>query len=159
VSLYDWLLFLHVLSAFAVVAAVVHFSIIIAAGWRTDVPSDVVGVFRLSRVGEIVVGVGSVGVLVFGVWLAIEVDGYHPWDGWIIAAYVLWLLFGAIGNHAGKVYNAARDRARTLVADGRDEPSPELAAMLRSGRGLATQIASVVIIVLFLLDMLFKPGA
>jgi uncharacterized membrane protein len=159
VSLYDWLLFLHVLSAFAVVAAVVHFSIVIAAGWRRDVPSDVVSIFRLSRVGEILVGVGSVGVLVFGVWLAIEVDGYHPWDGWIIAAYVLWLLFGAIGNRAGKIYNAARDRARTLVSEGRDEPSPELAAMLRSGQGLATQVASIVIAALFLLDMLFKPGA
>ena len=34
--------------------------------------------------------VGGLGVLVFGVWLALEVDGYELWDGWIIAAMVLW---------------------------------------------------------------------
>ena len=158
-SLYDWLLFLHLLSAFAVAAAIVVFSVLVASGWTRDVPSDVVRLFRLSKTGEVLVAAGSVGVLVFGIWLAIDAQGYSPWDGWIIAAYVLWLLLGAVGNLTGKIYNAARDRARALVAEGRNERSPELAAMLRSRRGLVLQVASVLLLVLFLLDMLFKPGA
>ena len=76
-SRYDWLLFLHVLSAFAVVGAVVLFTIVIAASWNRELPSDVVRLFQVSRVGDVLIGVGSVGVLVFGIWLAIDVDGYE----------------------------------------------------------------------------------
>ena len=158
-SLYDWLLFLHLLSAFAVAAAIVLFSVLIAAWWKRDIPSDVVSLFRISRTGELLVAAGSIGVLVFGIWLAIDAEDYSPWDGWVIAAYVLWLLFGAVGNLTGKIYNSARDRARALVAEGRNERSPELAALLRSRQGLVLQVAAVSLLVLFLLDMLFKPGA
>jgi hypothetical protein len=33
----------------------------------------------------------------FGIWLAISLDAYHPWDGWIIAAIVLWAVAGGTG--------------------------------------------------------------
>ena len=85
-SRYDWLLFLHVLSAFAVVAAVVLFSVVIAAGRQTDVPSEVERLFRVARVGDVLVGVGSVGVLIFGIWLALNLDQYDFFDGWILLA-------------------------------------------------------------------------
>jgi uncharacterized membrane protein len=158
VSRYDWLLFLHVLSAFAVVAAIVLFSVVIAAGRQTDVPSEVERLFRIARVGDVLVGVGSVGVLVFGIWLAIDVDAYQLWDGWIIAAFVLWLALGAVGSRASRIYNAARDRARQLAREG-DAPSPELRALVRSSAGLRLQIVSVVLVLAFLVDMIFKPGA
>jgi uncharacterized membrane protein len=158
VSRYDWLLFLHVLSAFAVVAAVVLFSVVIAAGRQTDVPSEVERLFRVARVGDVLVAVGSVGVLIFGIWLAIDVDAYKIWDGWIIAAFVLWLALGAVGSRASRIYNAARDRARQLAREG-DAPSAELQALVRSSAGLRLQIAAVVIVLAFLVDMIFKPGA
>jgi uncharacterized membrane protein len=158
-SAYDWLLFLHLLAAFAVVAAIVIYTFIIAISRGLDVPSDVVRLFRISRVADVLVAVGVVGVLVFGIWLAIERDEYHPWDGWVVAAIVLWVLFGAIGQRAGKVYEAARDRARALVAEGRDAPSAELNAMIRSSTGLALQLTAIVIVIAFLVDMIYKPGA
>lgn len=158
-SLYDWLLFLHLLAAFALVSAEVLFTFLIVSSWNRDVPSDVVRTFRASRVGDVLVGVGSVGVLVFGIWLAVEVDGYKIWDGWIVAALVLWAVFGAVGTRVGKLYYAARDRARTLVSEGRDVPSTELQAMLRSQTGLALQVTSIVVVLLLLLDMIYKPGA
>jgi hypothetical protein len=43
-----------------------------------------------------VVGVGLTGTLVFGVWLAISLDGYEPWDGWVIVAFVLRLGYRAL---------------------------------------------------------------
>lgn len=70
---------------------------------------------------------------------------------------MLWVLFAEVGRRVGKIYNAARDRA--LVAENRNEPSPELSAILRSQTGLALQAASVVIVLLFLIDMIYKPGA
>jgi uncharacterized membrane protein len=158
-SRYDWLLFLHVLAAFALVAAVVLFTVVIAAAWGKDVPSEVARLFRISRMGEILIGIGSVGVLVFGIWLAIDVDGYELWDGWIVAAFVLWLALGAVGAREGKVYNAARDRARELGRAGNDSPSPELQALVRSREGLWLHVASLALVVAFLIDMIFKPGA
>ena len=94
-SLYDWLLFLHIATAFALVSALVLFTYLIVGGRSLSVPSDVVRMFRISKVGDALMGIGSIGVLVFGIWLAIEVDEYQLWDGWIIAALILWLGFGA----------------------------------------------------------------
>ena len=158
-SRYDWLLFLHVFAAFALVASIVLYTVLIATLWNRDVPSDVVRLFRLQRVGDVLVGVGSLGVLIFGIWLAIDVQAYHPWDGWIIAALVLWFVMGAIGSRTGKIYNAARDRARALASEGSDSPSPELRTLLQDRRGLWLHVAGVVTVVVLLVDMIFKPGA
>jgi uncharacterized membrane protein len=157
VELYDWLLSLHVLSAFSWVAALVVYSVVIAAGWGLSLPSDVVRMFRITRVGDALIAVGMIGTIVFGIWLAI--DEYEIWDGWIIAALVLWLASGAVGGRVGKVYNGARDRANALLAEGRDAPSPELSAMIRSQRGLVLHVVMVLLVVAVLVIMIYKPGA
>jgi uncharacterized membrane protein len=159
VSRYDWLLFLHVLSAFALVASLVLYTTLIAVLWNKDVPSEAVRLFRIQRVGDVLVAVGSIGVLIFGIWLAIDVDGYEVWDGWVIAALVLWLVMGAFGSRTGKLYNAARDRAVALARDESDAPSLELRAMIQDRRALWLHVAGIVTVVLLLIDMVFKPGA
>lgn len=156
-ELYDWLLALHVLSAFSWIAAMVLYSVVIVAGWRQSVPSGVVRLFRVTRVGDPLVAVGMIGTIVFGIWLAF--DEYEIWDGWIIAALALWLVAAAVGGQVGKVYNAARDRARALVAEGRDASSPELSAMLRSQRGLFLHVLSSLLVLVLLIVMIYKPGA
>jgi len=155
-ELYDWLLALHVLSAFAWIAAMVLYTVVIVAGWRLTVPSDVVRAFRVARVGDPLIAVGMVGTIVFGIWLAL--DEYQIWDGWIIAALALWLAGAAVGGQEGKVYNGARDRAKALVGEG-DAPSPELSAMLRSPRGLFFHVLASLIVVALLTVMIYKPGA
>jgi uncharacterized membrane protein len=159
VSLYEWLLFLHVLSAFALVAGEVLFTFLIVDGRRRDDPAAVVRVFRFSPLGNVLIGVGSGGVLVLGVVIAFQADAYAIWDGWIVAALVLWFVLAELGRRTGNVYNRARDRARALVHQGQVAPSPELNAVLRSPSGLALHAASVAIVLLLLLDMIFKPGA
>jgi uncharacterized membrane protein len=159
VSRYDWLLFLHMLSAFAVVASVVLYTVLIVAVWEKDVPGDVVRLFRVSKVGDALIGVGSIGVLVFGIWLAIDVDGYEVWDGWIIAAIVLWFVMGAFGSRTGKIYNAARDRARALAGEGNNAPSAELRALVQDRRGLWSHAGASLAVLLLFIDMIFKPGA
>jgi uncharacterized membrane protein len=157
VELTDWLVALHVLSAFAWVSALVVYSVVIAAGWKTTIPSDVVRMFRVVRVGDALIAVGMIGTIVFGIWLAL--DEYEIWDGWIIAALVLWLVAGAVGGRVGKIYNATRDRATALVAEGQDAPSSELGAMLRSERGLALHTLMVLVTLAILVVMVYKPGA
>jgi len=157
VELYDWLLALHVLSAFSWIAAMVLYTVVIVAGWRLSVPSDVVRMFRVSRVGDALIAIGMIGTIVFGVWLAL--DEYEIWDGWIVAALILWLLGAAVGGQVGKVYNGARDRAKALVDEGRDAPSPELTAMLRSQRGAVLHGLLVLVVLALLVVMIYKPGA
>src|SRR5512134_3615689 len=98
-ELYDRLLALHVLSAFAWIAALVVYSVLVVALRRTALPSDVVRLFRVSRVGDALIAVWMIGTIVFGIWLAL--DEYEIWDGWIIAALVLWVAAAAIGGRTG----------------------------------------------------------
>ena len=158
-ELYDWLLALHVLSAFSWIAALVIYTVVIAAGWRLTVPSDVVRMFRVTRVGDALIAIGMLGTIIFGIWLALDVDGYELWDGWILTALILWLLAAGVGGRVGKVYNGARDRAAALVNEGRDAPSPELSAMLRSQRGVVLLGLFIAIVLAILVVMIYKPGA
>lgn len=158
-STHDWLLFLHVLSAFAFVGAEVLFTFLIFWLWKSDVPGEIARVSDISKFGSALVGIGSGGVLVFGIILAFEADSYAIWDAWIVIALVLWFLFAEVGRRSGKAYDAAGARARSLVAEGRGEPNAELGAMFRSSSALQLHLAALVIIVLFLLDMTFKPWA
>jgi uncharacterized membrane protein len=158
VSRYDWLLFLHVLSGFSLVAAEVLVTFLIVGGWKLELPSEITRMFRLSRPGDVLFGFGSVGTIVFGIWLAIDLDEYQLWDGWVIAALVLWAVLMGIGGRTARFYYAGRDRARALVAQGRDVPSPELTALLRSPTDLALHLGTVAVVLLLFIDMIYKPG-
>jgi hypothetical protein len=159
VDLSDWLLALHLLAAFALVAAVVLFTVLVITSWNLDVPSDVARMNGIGKFGTILVGIGSIGVLLLGIWLAFQKDSYAIWDFWIIAAIVLWAIFAGTGARAGRIYAAAGDRAKELVDSGNDAPSPELNAMLRDRLALTLHLVSVAAVLLLLLDMIFKPGA
>jgi hypothetical protein len=91
--MYDALLFLHVLAAFLLAGAVVIFSSFVLGG-PIDRPNKLVA--------EILWGVGGVGTLVFGIWLALNRPEYEIWDGWIIAALVLWVLANGAGVRASR---------------------------------------------------------
>jgi uncharacterized membrane protein len=106
VDLFDWLLFLHVLSAFLVVAALTAlWCLVVATRASAPVlaPEDAM---RLGRFAGPLVGVGMMGTLVLGIWLAIDSGNYHPWDGWLVAALVLWAVAGATGTRAGKKFQS-----------------------------------------------------
>jgi hypothetical protein len=133
VSLDDWVLALHVLSAFALVAAMVVFWALIVAQ-RADPDGELPA--AVGRIGTVAVSVGSLGTLVFGVWLALSVGGYDLWDGWIVTALVLW----TIGVGAGERGGAALTEGNTQ-------------------RGILLQAVSTVAILLILVDMIWKPGA
>lgn len=158
-DLRDWLLALHVLSAFALVGSLVVFSVVIAFGWRTETAGAAVRLFRAVRGGNGLFAVGSIGTIVFGIWLAFLVDAYSILDLWIVAALVLWALLMESGRREGKLYDEARDRARELLAAGDDGPSPDLASKLRSRPALLFHVASSVLALLLLVDMIWKPGA
>jgi hypothetical protein len=134
--MYDFLLFVHVLSAFFLLAMVVMYSGF-AAGW----PAPKAGV----TLAQALDGIGGAGTLIFGVWLAIYVDGYEIWSGWIIAALILWALAAETGRRA---------HAGLFGAEG----GPDGVATLNSD-AIRWHLIRTGLIVLLLADMIWKPGA
>jgi uncharacterized membrane protein len=157
-DLNDWILALHLLSAVALIAAVTMFSVMIVALWRTDDPAAVTSFMRVGLVGNVLVTVGTLGTIVFGVWLAISLDAYQLWDGWVIAAIILWAIAGAVGKQTGDGYRATSEMAAQLVASGSPR-SPELAAAMGASRAFWMHCLSTLLIFLILVDMIWKPGA
>lgn len=157
-ELNDWILALHLLSAFAMVSATVLFWILIVASQRIDLPAVTLQLSPVARVGGIVMAAGSVGTIGFGLWLAISLDAYQVWDGWVIAAIVLWAIAGETGRRTGVLYTAAMNRAQELHAAGSTGPSDELLAMNRTRTGILLHAVSTLALVLLLIDMIWKPG-
>jgi uncharacterized membrane protein len=159
VSLDDWMLALHVLSAFAFVAGIVLFWVLIVAVRRTDTPEGTIRMEPMVKVGNAAVGIGMGGTIVLGIFLAFSVGGYDIWDGWIIAALVLWVLAAEVGRRTGAAYKRGMTKAEELKVAGKTGPSSELLAINRTQTGLVMHALATVIVILILVDMIWKPGA
>ena len=154
-----WLLALHVLSAFAYVGGLVLFWVLIVAVRKVDTPEGTIRMEPIVKIGNIAVGAGAGGTLLLGIWLAFKLDSYAIWDGWIVAALVLWVIAMAIGQRTGVAYTRGMTKAKELEAAGQTGPSGELLALNRTTIGVVLQALASVVLLLILLDMIFKPGA
>jgi hypothetical protein len=160
VSFYDWLLFAHVATAFALVSALVTYWIVAVAARNVERPADSVRYFRVTKQANVLVIVGTVGALLLGIWLAIDADAYQVWDGWVLGAIVLWAISAWTGQRGGQTYAEAQKLAERLVAEGRgEEPNAELRARLTDQNALILNIVSSLAVLLILIDMIYKPGA
>jgi uncharacterized membrane protein len=155
----DWILALHVLSAFAWVAGLVVFWVLVVAVRRADTPHETVRMDPIAKIGGVATGIGAGGTLIFGLWLAFSVGGYDIWDPWILAALVLWALAGGLGGRTGKAYMEGMNKARELEAAGQSGPNAELLALNRTQNGLVLHTVVSLLTVLILIDMIWKPGA
>jgi hypothetical protein len=159
VSFDDWMLALHVLSAFALVAGIILFWVLIAAVRRTDTPEGTLRLGPLTRVADAAVGIGMMGTIILGVWLAFSIGGYDIWDWWIIAALVLWAVAGGLGQRANTAYVDGVKKAQELQAAGQTGPNSELLALNRTPNGVILQALISIVVLLIILDMIWKPGA
>ena len=158
-SLDDWILALHVLSAFAFVAGNVLFWVLIFAVRRTDTPHGTIQMGPIVKVGNAAVGFGAGGTIVLGIWLAFSYGGYDIWDGWIIAALVLWMAAAATGSRTGSEYVKGMRKAEELQTAGQSGPNAELLALNRTPTGVLMHALTSLLVVLILIDMIWKPGA
>jgi hypothetical protein len=132
----DTLLVLHLLAAAALFGTTVMFTAFVLGG-----PVERRSLSIAGALGPI----GGLGTLIFGVWLAIYLEGYEVWDGWIIAAFVLWLGAFATSNQ----------RESVLKAGVSDDPKP----IPVTGLALQLHWVNVALVVLLLAVMIWKPGA
>jgi hypothetical protein len=159
VSFDDWMLVLHVLSAFSLVAGIIFFWVLIVAVRQTDTPEGTIRLGPLSRIAGGAVGVGAGGTILLGMWLAFSVGGYDIWDGWIVAALVLWVIATGLGQRAGEAYVEGVKKAQELQTAGQTGPNAELLALNRTSRGVVLQSLTSIVVLLILIDMIWKPGA
>ena len=133
--MYDTLLFLHVLSAAAIFVTVVMFS-----AYALGAP---VGRSNFA-IADWAWNISGAGLVIFGVWLALYVDGYELWDGWILGALVLFGLASFFGARA-------REEVMKLLDRGDAASAARSVTMWHWLRAAS--------IVLILVRMIWKPGA
>lgn len=131
--MYDWLLFLHLLMAFTFAAAVVIQTAVVLGAPTGE---------RVFSLSSLLWDVGGIGVLVFGVWLVFDVDGFELWDGWVIGALVLWGIATELGRRI-------REELR---------PSATGAGMAERG-AVVRHWLRVAVVIAFVFLMVYKPGA
>lgn len=136
----ETLLLIHILSAFVLVAAVVA-----QTAYVLGAPTNRRGVV-LSDAME---GIGAMGVLILGIALALDADAYGVFDGWIIAAVVIWAMAGGLGSQSQK---AMKQGVESLGAGA-------VAAIPMAGRAAAFHWAKVALVLALLAVMIYKPGA
>jgi hypothetical protein len=125
----DTLIFLHLLSAAALFSGLVVMSAV-ALGARME-PGGV-------RIAFVLWNAGMLGVILLGIALAIDIDGYELWDAWIIVAIVLWLAAGGAGERLASAHREAGG-----------------AAIPRNA--VTAHWITVVLVLLLLADMVWKP--
>jgi hypothetical protein len=135
----DTLLFLHVLSAFLLVSAVVMLS---ASVLGAQIPP------LTETLANRLWDVSGAGTLVFGLWIVFREDVYDVTDGWIVAAVVLWVAAGAL---AGLIRKSLREA----------EPAPGGgdAVVAWPARAVRLHWVHAAIALTFLVIMVWKPGA
>jgi hypothetical protein len=154
VSFYDWMFALHLIAAFAVASSLVLFSVLVWTGRRMTTLEQTRTLFRVAPVGGILISGGLAIVVGLGVYLAIASNRYELWDLWVIAAIVLAVAFGGIGQRSGAYYTDVQKLAEQPGASGAD-----VLARLQAPTGARLHLATVILFVLIVLDMVFKPGA
>jgi hypothetical protein len=155
VGFYDWMLALHILAAFSIAAALVLYGVMVVSGRRMTTLDETRNLFRIAPIGGPLIGVGMGLTLLLGIVLAIDHDDFQLWDGWVIAAIVLWALIGWAGDRSGKYYTATQK----LAESGDPDAESEAVARLGAATGPRWHLVTVGLFVLIVLDMIFKPGA
>ena len=151
----DVALFLHLLGVLLFIAGIVFAGIAFEAARRQQQPEEIALLLGLTRTGVLLVLVGGLLLLGFGLWLVgLEDVGYGT--GWVIAAIALFLLVVALGSLGGRRPKHARLLAAELAERG-EPASPELRALLDDPLSRTANYTSAVLVLAILALMVFKP--
>jgi hypothetical protein len=159
VSFEDWIFSIHLLGAATLVGSLVMSWIVVVALRTAHTPDATLSLHRVAIVGVVATCVGLVVAIAFGIWLAILRTAFHPWDGWVIAAIVLWTVATTLLLRSFVEYEKPARKASALLTAGVTEANAELTALNRSSTGLVLRAIASVAIVLIVVDMIWKPGA
>ena len=158
-SFQDWIFSVHLLFAATLVGGFVMSCIVVIALRSVDAAGETLSFNRVAMVGTIAIILGLPGTIALGIWLAILRPQFHPWDGWVIGAIVLWVIATVAVLRSFVEYRKPARKARELIASGVTGPNSELVALNRTSTGLLLRALASAAIVLIVIDMIYKPGA
>ena len=158
-SFEDWIFALHLLTAATLVGSLVMSWIVVVALRSADTPAATLSLNRVAIVATATTVVGLIGAIGFGIWLAILRDDFQLWDGWVMAAILLWSIATVALGRSFAEYAGPVTKARALTASGQTGANPELTALNRTRTGLVLRALGSAAIVLIVIDMIWKPGA
>jgi uncharacterized membrane protein len=153
---YHWLLFFHLLGAFALVAGAAVAGTLQVTAVRRERPSEILVLLRATRVGVVLVGIGAVFTLGFGMALASDV-GYGFSPAWIQTSLGLWGAAVVTGGIGGRTARHARYLAERLAAQG-DDVSEELRALVGHRPSLWLSYLSSILIGAIVVLMVWRPA-
>ena len=103
--------------------------------------------------------IGLLGTISLGIWTAIERIDFHPWDGWVMPAYVLWGIATILLVRSYTEFREVCTEGEVAHRFLRNRPkSAELIALNRTRTGLLLRAVASLAIVLIVIDMIWKPG-
>jgi putative copper export protein len=149
-TLYEWLLLGHVLSAMVWVGGGLMLVLVARRARASSDPRAVIDFGEnLSYIGPRVLAPSVVGVLVFGVWMVLDSAAWDFGQAWILVAIGLF----AVAVLIGAVYLSRV--ALQMVGSSREDARVSRALLDRWLLGYAVVL---VVLVLIVADMVFKPG-
>lgn len=148
---YEALLVLHIASAFTFVSAYTMLSALFVACLRVDGRARALALLRLARPADALAWVGATGTLVFGFGLVLDTPIYDVLDGWIVGAFLLWL----IAEEAIRREDLLFRKGRQVVRAG---GPAELRSVLLSRHALGLHLVGGAALLGLLIVMVYKPG-
>jgi len=155
----DWIFSIHLLFAATLVGSLVMSWIVVVSMRTADTPAATLSLHRVAMVATGATIAGLLGVIAFGIWLAVLRIEFHLWDGWVIVAIALWSIAAIALLRSVVEYAKPVKKARALVTSGETGPSMELSALSRTSTGIVLRALASAAIVLIVVDMIWKPGA
>jgi uncharacterized membrane protein len=150
-TLYDWVLFAHILAAMVWVGgATVLFALSIIT-LRTRDPQAIARFVRsLPVLGPAVLAPATIGVVGFGVWLVLDSETWDFGQTWIVLALALF----AVAFLTGAAFQSRAALSAERAVE-RGDDAEALRQLTRWVRGYALILALLFVIAW---DMVFKPG-
>jgi MFS family permease len=147
--------FFHILGVMLFVAGIVVAGAAFEAARRRQRPSEVALLLGLTRVGVVLVAVGTVLAGVFGLWL-VHLGKWGYGTSWVDASIVLSLVVIGLGGVGGRRPKQARLLASRLVEQDAGS-NGELRALLDDRVSRAENYVSLLLVPVIIALMVFKP--
>jgi uncharacterized membrane protein len=148
-------LFFHLLGALLFVSGIVLAGLAFEVARRRERPSEIALLLGLTRIGVMLVGIGALLVLAFGLWL-VRLEHLSFGSGWISTAIALYIVALGLGAVGGRRPKQARHLATKLAAEGAPT-TPGLRSLLDDRVSLAVNYSSGILVLVIVALMVFKP--
>ena len=151
----SWALFFHLVGAFLFVGGVIVAGVAFEVARRRRRPDEIALLLGLTRIGVLLVAVGVLLVLPFGLWL-VHLGDWGYGAGWVDAALALLAAASILGAIGGRRPKRARKLASRLAAED-DAETSELRALLDDPLTLAFNYTLLLLVVAIVVLMVVKP--